>query len=230
MKITNVSVTNLEHAIVTAGFPCQTEYDPEDYANKVGLMKRYIAGEQLREEDAGWCRKRMERVIDLGSCDGGESHDCYLCGITVQFNVTAPRYWFPEMQRYHFADIISSFSTMHCLKKNLRKMREQPDCLGEYFSTLTDRRVLDAMIAVASETLDRDDLSESKKLEIVKANLPEGYLQTCRITTNYRQLKTWLRQREDHRLSDWREVCLWINSLPLFRQLTGLDKPAEEQK
>ena len=229
MKITNVSVTNLEHAIVTAGFPMQTGYDPEDYANKVGLMKRYIAGETLREEDAAWCKKRMGRVMALGSCEGGESHDCYLCGITVQFNVTAPRYWFPEMQRYHFADIISSFSTMHCLKKNLKRMKEQPDCLDEYFSPLTDKRVLDAMIAVASETLERDDIPEARKLEIVKANLPEGYLQTCRITTNYRQLKTWVRQRENHRLTDWKEMCVWIKTLPLFSKLTGLDK-LEEQK
>ena len=93
MNITNVSVANLEHAIVTAGFPCQTGYDPDDYARKVDLIRRYIAGETLGDEDAGWCRKRMERVIDLGSCAGGESHDCYLCGITVEFNVTAPRYW-----------------------------------------------------------------------------------------------------------------------------------------
>ena len=229
MKITNVSVTNLEHAIVTAGFPMQPVYDPEDYSNKVGIVHRYLAGENLRDDEMKWIEKRMSRVTDLGSCAGGESHDCYLCGITVQFNVTAPRYWYPEMQRYHFADIISSFSTMHCLKRNLKRMREQPDCVGEFFSPLTDRRVLDAMIAVASETLEREDIPESRKLEIVKANLPEGYLQTCRVTTNYRQLKTWVRQRSNHRLTDWKEMCAWISTLPLFGELTGLEKETKNE-
>lgn len=232
MKITNVSVSNLEHAIVTAGFPMQTEHDPAKYERQCAVIRNMISpgkNDTMTEDEFEWANKRLNRVKELGSCAGGESHDCYLCGITVQFNVTAPRYWYPEMQRYHFADIISSFSTMHCLKKNLKRMREHPECVGEFFSPLTDRRVLDAMIAVASETLDRDDIPEPSKLEIVKANLPEGYLQTCRVTTNYRQLKTWVRQRSSHRLTDWKEMCRFILTLPLFAELTGFKEETDER-
>lgn len=226
MSISNVTVTNLENAILASGFPMQTGFDADDYESKRLLLYQYINMSDksgMNENDRNWCEKQFKRVRALGTCDGGESHDCYLCGITVQFNVTAPRYWFPEEQRYHFADIISSFSTMHCLKRNVKTMMEQPDKVYDFFSDKTDIRVVKVFLEVASEIFDDATKNDDDKIEYLKAILPEGYMQTCRITTNYRQLKTWVRQREKHRLSIWRDMCEWIKTLPLFTELTGMN-------
>ena len=224
-SVSNVTITNLEDAILASGFPMQTDFDADEYERKKTLLFTHIKLKEksgLAENDINWCEKQLKRVRALGTCDGGESHDCFLCGITVQFNVTAPRYWFPEEQRYHFADIISSFSTMHCLKRNVRQMIVQPASIADFFSDKTDERVVKVFLEVASEIFEDDSKSDDDKIEYLKAILPEGYMQTCRITTNYRQLKTWVRQRENHRLSIWREMCEWIRGLPLFGELTGM--------
>lgn len=232
MKITNVKVYGLAEAILASGFPMGTHYDEFEFKKQKELLERYLDFVRLfpfrhpdengfSEQESEWCAKQIKRARILGGCDGGESHDCYLCGITVHFNVTAPRYWFPEMQRYHFADIISSFSTMHRLKTNMSAMIEHPEKIFEFFGKQTDRAVIDVVLKTASNILSDASIAENEKIERVKAILPEGYLQTCRITTNYRQLKTWRRQRNAHRLSDWREVCEWIDTLPLFTEIVG---------
>ena len=114
MKITNVKVYGLAESIVASGLPMlagfdESEFDRDCYA--VGGWLNEAA--RLADGDAG---RHLRRAKTLSSCEGGESHDCFLCGIIVQMNLTAPRYWWPEFQRYHFADIVSSTSTMHRLK------------------------------------------------------------------------------------------------------------------
>ena len=111
---------------------------------------------------------------------------------------------------------------MHCLKRNVRQMIVQPASIADFFSDKTVERVVRVFLEVASEIFEDDSKSDDDKIEYLKAILPEGYMQTCRITTNYRQLKTWVRQRENHRLSIWREMCEWIRGLPLFGELTGM--------
>lgn len=222
MKITNVVVSGLAESILASGFPMAKSFDENDYDNKKILLQKYFMNGQMSDDDKAWCEKQMKRAMTLASCDGGESHDCYLCGIGVSFNVTAPRYWFPEEQRYHFADIVSSTSTMHCLRKNIDAMKADPSAINRYFCDKTDRRVIDVVLDVALEIMENDDLDDNDKVERLKAILPEGYMQTCRITTNYRQLKTWVRQRSNHRLSEWRVMCDWIKTLPFFNELTGV--------
>ncbi len=229
MKITNVVVSGLVESILASGFPMAKSFDELEFDRRKNLLQGYLSGAVFNKEVVEWCEKQMKRARTLASCEGGESHDCYLCGINVSFNVTAPRYWFPEEQRYHFADIVSSSSTMHCLKRNVDRMKSDPACIKEYFSPKSDIRVVNAVLEVAGEILDDTSISDNERIERLKAILPEGYLQTCRITTNYRQLKTWYRQRHNHRLSEWREMCEWILSLPLFRELIDKEFQGDEE-
>lgn len=50
-------------------------------------------------------------------------------------------------------------------------------------------------------------------------NIPSGFELTARMTTNYRQLKTIYSQRKNHKLPEWREFCVWIESLPMFKEI-----------
>ncbi len=224
MKITNVKVYGLAESIVASGLPMLAGFDESEFDRDCSAVGGWLnEAARLADGDAG---RHLRRAKTLSSCEGGESHDCFLCGIIVQMNLTAPRYWWPEFQRYHFADIVSSTSTMHRLKTFAKAYSDavkagdtalRRSLLEEHFSADTDRAVLDAFAESASKYLSDDGAA----IERLKANLPEGWLQTARITTNYRQLKTWLRQRSGHRLKDWRELCQWIHTLPMFDQLVG---------
>lgn len=49
------------------------------------------------------------RTIEgLAHAEAGSGHDNMLKGILVQFDIDYPVYWSPQLQRYHFLDIVSS--------------------------------------------------------------------------------------------------------------------------
>lgn len=233
MKIDNIKVYGLAESIVASGFPMLENYDEHNFSLDSSFVFKDLEKKELDDN----FKKHLERAKKLASCKGGESHDCALCGIIVQMNITAPRYWWQEMSRYHFFDIVSSTSTMHRLKSFLKKAIElkretlAPKYQGEndaidyeknydyfdlyctHFSPATSTAVFRAFVDFAEMFLDNDNI------ELLKANLPEGWLQTARVTTNYRQLRTIKRQRKNHRLNEWREFCKWIDSLPMAKEL-----------
>lgn len=55
------------------------------------------------------------------------------------------------------------------------------------------------------------------------SNCPQGLEKTMRVSTNYLQLKTMYLQRKNHKLYDWREFTKWIETLPYFKELTGIE-------
>jgi hypothetical protein len=237
MKITNVEVHGLEDAILASGFAFRSDFDPGKISDQKSLLRAYLSGRcgetisfrtwELTDEELEWCEKQVKRLKTLGSCEGGESHDCALCGITVSFDMTCPRLVMPEVQRYHFMDIVTASSTMHCLKKNVNAMLADESRINDFFCDYTDHRVVKVFLEVAKELLDKlpDDKDKwdagtNETVARLKAILPEGYLQTTHIVTNYRQLKTWVRQRSNHPLQEWRDVCKWIHTLPFFDFLT----------
>ena len=234
MRISNVEICGLETAILASGYAFRADFDEKAIDRQKAMLRSYInemCGAfdiALSDEDRAWCEKQIRRMRMLGSCGGGESHDCALCGITVSFDMTCPRLVMPEVQRYHFMDIVTASSTMHYLKRNVNTMLADESRIGDFFCDYTDVRVVKAFLEVAKELLeklpdDREKWDEGTNETVarLKAILPEGYLQTTRITTNYRQMKTWVRQRSNHPLQEWRDMCRWIHELPLFDALTG---------
>lgn len=183
--------------------------------------------------------------ISLGrNTEDHQSHDHYLCGIGVTFDIKYPLYWSPEFQRYHFSEIISSQSTMHCLT-NAGK-REDFDKLFNKYVDGYIISIVKNMIDDYNHTVDKlkelkekldecedwekpgcEMLVKSKQNEVhekfmkVRSNLPSGYEMWMTVETNYLELKTILKQRTNHKLKeDWGAFCNWIHTLPLFDYLT----------
>ena len=214
MKIENVAIGGLNESFVASGLAFEMDYSSEKFKRQV--------------EDC-LCSQgnHKKRAKSLSSCAIGEGHDNFLCGIGVQANITAPRYWWPEFQRYHFVEIISSTSTMHSLKKIVDAFLQTKELFGyeqEKFSELADkyfsRKTSDEVIKLFLD----ECLKNNFTIEEMKANLPEGFLQTARISTNYRQLKTIYRQRKNHPLEEWQKFCSWIRGLPSAYLIVGEDK------
>ena len=51
--------------------------------------------------------------------------------------------------------------------------------------------------------------------------LPSSYNQTRNVMLNYEVLANIYRQRKNHKLDEWREVCKWIESLSYSELITG---------
>ncbi len=195
--IGNSHVYGLERAVKASGNPMRTQIDASEPNEK-----DYI------------------RAVKLGSTRGGEGHDNFLKGITVQLDVGAPLYWWKEAQRYHWFDFISSESTMHCLLK----FDVAAQCVDE-----TDPKILERMrelIAEYNAIPEEDREAKIAKWRVLVASLPEGFCLAATMITNYQQLKTMYRQRRNHKLKEWHIFCDWCDSLPRFAELT---RPAEEK-
>ena len=195
--IGNSHVYGLERAVKASGNPMRTQIDTSEPNEK-----DYI------------------RAVKLGSTRGGEGHDNFLKGITVQLDVGAPLYWWKEAQRYHWFDFISSESTMHCLLK----FDVAAQCVDE-----TDPKILERMrelIAEYNAIPEEDREAKIAKWRVLVASLPEGFCLAATMITNYQQLKTMYRQRRNHKLKEWHIFCDWCDSLPRFAELT---RPAEEK-
>lgn len=196
-NVSNVRVYGLDEAIRAAKYPKAVELD--------GLTAELTDG-----------------IKACSTCPTGTGHDNFLKGIIVQFDLTLSEKAWPEAQRYHWLDFVSSCSTMH----KLQAMKPK-DCCNRY----VDPRVID----VLQEKIDRynwlvttnkkpeyninpDEIKEAR-LEMLY-NIPSGFELTAAMTTNYLQLKTILQQRRHHALPDWQVVCDWIETLPRFLELT----------
>lgn len=185
MKVSNTNVYNLEEAIKASKYPML------DDANKA-------------------TNKITNTVKKLGSMDRGTGHDNFLHGILVSFDLTCSNKMWVEFQRYHFADIVSSQSTMHRVAKIL-----ETDVFNEYVTDATKHAVF---MCLKQYNLNPTTENYLRLLY----NIPSGIELTAHVVTNYGQLKTMWYQRHNHQLPEWREFCEWIINLPYFNTLTNV--------
>lgn len=181
MRITNLQVYDMNNAIRASGYPMKAFLDFD-------AQHRYI-------DDLDW-----KRAVSLASRESSEGHDNFLSGIIVSFDLTCTIKMWTEFERYHFAQIVSSQSTMH----RLSKMQ-----LDVAFTPYTDSKIIERL-----QTLQKrynEEPNESNFLTLLYS-CPTGLDLTARVTTNYRQLKTILKQRHNHKLPEWRSFCKEIVS------------------
>ena len=188
-----------------------------EHTSVYGLDKAFKAsGNPMRTiiDDGEVSEKDILRATKLGSCRNGLGHDNFLKGIIVQFDVTAPLYWWKQAQRYHWFDFVSSQSTMHCLLKFNVETQVVSDTNKEIIA------VMNKLIEKYKETPD-DDPNKVKLWRELVASLPCGFCLGATMTTNYQQLKTMYIQRRYHKLQEWHTFCDWCETLPHFLELTG---------
>lgn len=188
MKIENVMVYGLHESISCMKYSFDTEHE---------------LGE-LSEKEIRIAKK-------LGKTSVGSGHDCFLKGIIVQFDITAPHYWLPQFQRYHWIDFVMSQSKMHSIL-NMDLVKQTTDDVEYEMIEIIEKWVVD----YKKET----DVDIKKQIwNKIMANLPMGLMLKARISTNYMQLKTIYHQRRNHKLQEWHVFCDWACSLPKFKEL-----------
>lgn len=138
---------------------------------------------------AGQKEKAMRRLSLLAHKDGG--HNKALESIQVWIDIDASRAFWSEFDTYRVGTTKQSQSTMHTLSKR--------GPLPEDFEEGTHWRVIDAFTDVW--------LASKGDINVLKMNLPEGFLQRRIVCTNYKVLRNVLAQREGHRLKWWGVFC-----------------------
>ena len=146
---------------------------------------------------------RADRLSRLDPA-GGELK--FLEAIAEWLDITAPRYWWQQMATYRIGTSTQSESTMHTLLRSSLKPTDfeggcDPDILI----------VLNSFIRMGD-------------FDGVKKHLPESFLQRRIVVTNYKTLLHIIRQRHDHKLSEWQEFCLAMRGLKHRHYIFGGDR------
>ena len=188
MKITNVRVYDLKESVIACRNAMRLslpEYTDEEFEASL------IRAKKLCEASKGAVK----------------CHANFRTGIRVSFDIEYPNYISPEMQRYHWFDIVTSSSKMH------RIMQMDFDkCCNQWVTQQT----IDQMKRLIAEY--NVDKSEDNFMRVL-SNCPLGVKLFMRVSTNYEQLRTIYLQRKNHRLPEWRSLCEWIKTLPYANEL-----------
>ena len=144
----------------------------------------------------------------MANSPAGSGHQTFLSGIRVSFDLIYPNYISPELQRYHWVDIVTSSSKMHRLVK-----MDMDKCFNKY--------VTQESIEQMKELVELyNNAPTYENFMLLVSNCPQGIELFMRVSTNYLQLRTIYKQRKNHKLrEDWGAFCNWIETLPYAKEL-----------
>ena len=150
----------------------------------------------------------------------------YLRMIHVQFDVTAPLYWWKEFDTYKVGTVANSCSTMH-------KIADKEFTLKDFSCEHLEGRALNTLEDMVDElNYWRDYYLAIKKQNVVGADtkakdiwwqmiqlLPSSYNQRRTIDLNFEVLLKQYRERKNHKLDEWHIYCDWITEIALLNEI-----------
>lgn len=196
-----VDVMNFDNAI-------RGMRNPLESYNLADSRMAYIEGDtyeyQLGDKD---------KDLALRLIKAGTDHAKFMRQILVSVDITAPLYWWKEMDQYRVGQTTNSTSSMHkILSKPISKSMFSFDNedgaakLGLYRSITIEH--LEQLRQTAIETKDKETWRE------LIQDLPSSFNQTRTTTLNYQILRNIYNSRKNHKLQEWKDMCKWIETLP----------------
>lgn len=147
----------------------------------------------------------------------GREHRKFMRMIHVQMDILAPLYWWKEFDTYKVGTTANSCSTMH-------KLTAKPFELSDFS---TDQMVDSAMDSMRQTVADLNAIrnlyldSKDERLWYTMVQLlPSSYNQKRTVDFDYETALTMIRQREGHKLKEWRDFVLELKYLPHMKQFT----------
>ena len=173
----------------------------------------------------GYCIGANDLDLMKRLYNGGTEHRKYLRMITVTMDITAPLYWWKEFDTYKVGTVANSCSTMH---KIHAKEFDFDDFSYEHLYTgydcedLGSLELLNIIITTLNKyrerylnTKDKGDWWQMIQL------LPSSYNQRRTVQMSYENIMAMIKQRENHKLDEWRELVGVLKALPYVREITG---------
>ena len=191
---------------------------PESFAENA-IVNNYVSGDfyeyaLIGPNDINLAKKLIK---------AGTEHRKFLRQIMVSVDITAPLYVWKEFGSRKIKVPSNSTSTMHKLATTpitlecfeIGDLAEMDMIIPIVGSEITLEQAKNAIIDICEGLRQKYLETKDKKYwkELVRW-LPESWLQTRTITMNYENLRNIYHQRNGHKLSEWHEICHWIELLP----------------
>lgn len=228
IQCSNIEVSNFDGAIRGMRNPMESWNKSDSYTTmdwdeqKLCNIPKFILGKKDKE--------LAQKLLKAGS-----SHSKFMRQIFVSMDITAPIYWWKQMDTYKVATTSNSTSTMH---KLVSKEFTKEDF--SFDSDLNDLKMFfddddpedyshfDIIIADILYTLNdlKNKYQKTKDKRYWRALiqiLPESYNQMRTWTGNYDTLRRIFFERKNHKLDEWFTFCSLITTLPYAPELICIE-------
>ena len=230
IKVENIEVWGWKHAIRGMRNPMNS-WDKSDSKPGCAVGRPEDCNGDCGEWCSGYGWELGSNALSLMQklFNGGTEHRKYLRQIIVSLDITAPLYWWKEFDTYKVGTVANSCSTMHKIQAKEFVMEDfsHEHLLGEIDDGLIDQDsplgVLRTTVAMLNNMRDAY-LQNPNKLhwwQMIQL-LPSSYNQRRTVTMSYENVFTILRQREGHKLDEWRNLCEILKGLPNVKEIGGL--------
>lgn len=214
IKIEKTEVLNFEGAIRGARNPMNSWSKSDSYYDENG---NYVLG----NNDLDLARRLTK---------AGSDHRKFLRQIFVSVDITASMYWWAEADTYKVGTARNSCSKMHKLLAKPFEFSdfscECPELLVSDDETVKD--VFNSIISILNSLRDHylsidDEVLKKQLWYAILQLLPESYQQKSTLTLNYEVLLNMYNARKNHKLKEWHTFCAWVESLPYFKEIVGIE-------
>lgn len=150
--------------------------------------------------------------------NAGTEHRKYLRQIMVSMDITAPLYWWKEMDQYKVGTTTNSCSTMH--KIHVKEFTLD-DFSTEHLTGYSVEQLEDLIgwlnMCRTNYNLDKEKEDWWQMIQL----LPSSYNQKRTITMNYENVMNMINQRENHKLDEWQDFVKTLKKLPFVEDIRG---------
>jgi hypothetical protein len=180
--------------------------------------------------------KLMTQLVEAGT-----DHSKFMRMIIFSCDITAPLFWWKEMDTYKVGSVRNSCSTMHKIMeheftKNDFSFESSADfesrdiamnTVIEHLNELRDIYLygdveyFEDLEHNISETVYYTEPHDKRVWKELIEFLPSSYLQRATWQANYQVLRNIYHSRKSHKLSEWHDFCEMIETLPHHELITG---------
>ena len=246
IKVDNVRVYGLNESVIASGYPMQIETNDMNKVvigdkdlKRVKHLGNAISGSghdcfakgitiqfDLQVPEYIWRQLDRYHFIDYVSSQS-KMHRIVKIDIDEACNKYVSDYTKDYLKRLvwmynNFELVYQKVTDKYALRYQLEDSEEKQSVftIGEtnYYDIAftVDYKTKDVYIEI--HLLGRSNILFTKEnlFNIIIANTPCGLMLTARMTTNYLQLKSIVNQRSNHKMQEWRLLCDYFKTLPMF--------------
>lgn len=228
IKVENIDVWGFEHAIHGMRNPLGSwPHSDSRPGCEVALYQTFC---DRCGFNSAWCGSTPRYIIGPNDLklmrklyQAGSEHRKFMRQVFVSMDVVCNHIWWAEFDTYKVGVTRDSCSKMHTIHvKGFEAddfSHEGLDAVGEWalahFYQTVD--ILEHLRKLFNET------GEKKYWRAMLELLPMGYNLRATITMNYENVVNMIRQREFHKLDEWRKFVGILKGLPYIAEITGED-------
>lgn len=233
MKFEHTQVFNFDGALRGMRNPLES-WSKSDSSVQYGRPDNEWTVQQYQQDGIGFVIGPNDMNLAQRLIKGGSEHRKFLRQIFVCVDITAPLYWYKELDTYKISTVANSTSTMHKImsKPFSLDMFEIDDFdeveMADFEEVL---RICNKYRNLYLEYKDGGWGETAKKYwKALIRILPESWLQTRTITMNYEVIRNIVHQRANHKLTEWHKFIDWAHTLPYAEELIffGGEKGGEQ--